>query len=288
MNIQNLLDEFYESCYLRGLTENTIRGYKVNIGFFMRFLNENNSGVMDEECILNYQKYLLQKDISRYTVCNYLRPLKVFMKYVDMQTGSEYAKKIVYPKRPKLIKHIYTDTEVRIMMKYLSMREMPSRDCAIFLLMYDCGLRLSEVINLETKNVDFKKRIVKVMGKGNKERLIPFGESLNLYLRNCVPGQRYFFTKQDGAPITEDAIRNLFRKMQKRTGIDVTPHKLRHNFATNYLLNQIEHGSVDLYQLQTLMGHSDSETTKIYLHIAQGILSLSNPYSKFDNMMKAI
>lgn len=277
-----------EQCELRGLTAKTLFGYRYNISKFLRFVKVERLEDLSVDLVKCYQKDLLQQNLSRYSVCNYLRSVKLFLRYLDKNYSTSISHAVVYPKRPKLMKQIYTTAEIKKMMQYISSCYMSLRNCIIFLLMYDCGLRLAEVVKLRTDCVDLDRRRIKVMGKGSKERFVPAGKLLCNYMQEYESGSVYFLCKKDGSPITEETIRNFFRRMNNSTGISVSPHKLRHNFATNFLLHQIEQGSVDLYQLQSIMGHSDAETTKIYLHFAQEILALSNSYSHIDDMFNSI
>ena len=97
-------------------------------------------------------------------------------------------------------------------------------------------------------------------------------------------GKPYFLVTKQGYALTQETIANLFRRMKAATGIYVTPHLLRHNYATNFMIHQVNTGSVDIYQLQMLMGHSDSSTTKIYLHMAQKMIAVKNAYSHIDDI----
>lgn len=281
-----MLQEFIFHCRAKGLSANTIRIYSLGIRKFFDFYPDDillvNKSVIDD-----YIVHLIASGLSRYSVNNYLRSLKVFFKYIDSEYSVSIAKYIHFAKTPKLEKKIYSLNELKIMFEYLSMTEQPIRNKIIFLLMYDSGLRLSEVVDLKTNDIDLENGIALITGKGNKQRYISLGCSLSALIRSYKGGKTHFLTTKQGYPLTQETIANLFRRMRSATGIYVTPHLLRHNYATNFMLHQISTGSVDIYQLQMLMGHSDSSTTKIYLHTAQKIMAVKNTYSHIDDITKS-
>ncbi|MDB3857146.1 tyrosine-type recombinase/integrase, partial [Gammaproteobacteria bacterium] len=153
------------------------------------------------------------------------------------------------------------------------------RDRAMLELLYATGVRISELINLQYTNIDLNRSFIKVMGKGSKERLIPFGEnalsSLFDYINyrrenNLSLNSRDFFISQQGKKITRQAFWHRIKSYLQQTGlpIDISPHTLRHAFATHLLNN-----GADLRSVQMLLGHSDLSTTQIYTHIAKQRLS---------------
>jgi integrase/recombinase XerD len=146
-------------------------------------------------------------------------------------------------------------------------------------LMYATGVRISELINLEYSNIDLNRSLIKVMGKGGKERMIPFGDDALTWLINYIEfrrknnlslNSRDFFISQQGKKITRQAFWHRIKIYLKVSGLsmDVSPHTLRHAFATHLLNN-----GADLRSVQMLLGHSDLSTTQIYTHIAKQRLS---------------
>lgn len=278
-----MFQDFIFHCKAKGLSANTIRIYSLGIRKFLDFYSDDLL-LVDKSVIDDYIVYLLASGLSRYSVNNYLRSLKVFFKYIDSEYSVSLAQHIHFAKTPKIEKKIYSASELNIMLEYLNTTEQSIRNKIIFLLMYDSGLRLSEVVNLKTSNIDIGNRIALITGKGNKQRYISLGLTLTGLICSYNGGKQYFLVTKQGYALTQETIANLFRRMKAATGIYVTPHLLRHNYATNFMIHQVNTGSVDIYQLQMLMGHSDSSTTKIYLHMAQKMIAVKNAYSHIDDI----
>ena len=134
---------------------------------------------------------------------------------------------------------------------------------AIVQVMYMCGLRVSEVVSLKTTVLQTNSEIIYITGKGGRERIVPFPNIVRDVLNDCVPGVEYIFEKGDGH-ISRQSVLNIIKNLAKEAGIrqTVTPHQLRHSFATHMM----ERGA-DLISLMTLLGHSDVSTTERYLWV---------------------
>jgi len=147
---------------------------------------------------------------------------------------------------------------------------VPVRDAAILELFYSCGLRISELLGLRVKDVDFLSENLRVLGKGSKERLVPIGSpalaALQRYLREAAVTSGPLFLSKRRTPITQQAVDQLLRKYLKLSSIPfkVSPHKLRHSFATHLL-----DAGADLRSVQSLLGHSSLSTTQIYTHVTK-------------------
>ena len=128
-----------------------------------------------------------------------------------------------------------------------------------------------------------------VCGKGNKERTVPLGSFtirfMREYLRLCPHKSDKIFVERRGEPLTCNAVKLLVRKLAKELPFELSSHKLRHNFATNYCIDQYEtRGNIDIYSLMIIMGHEDIETTERYLHHAKEIISTRNSISHLDKL----
>lgn len=282
MSLAFLVSNFILHCQVKGLSAKTMRSYDLAIRKFTAYFSCDDAEMIDKQVINGYTNYLLSLGLSRHSVNNYLRSLKVFFKYLDDEYAFSLAKYIHFTKAPKKEKKIYNNGEIKVMLDYLSTTEQPIRDKIIFLLMYDSGLRLSEVVTLRTDSIDFENNTILITGKGNKQRYVSIGKTLTSLMRMYNGGKVYFLCTKQGKPITQEAVVDMFRRMKAVTGINIHPHLLRHNYATNFMIHQINSGSVDIYQLQMLMGHADSATTKIYLHMAQKMIAVRNAYSHID------
>ena len=153
----------------------------------------------------------------------------------------------------------------------LSLLSIERRDKAMIEMLYATGMRVSELVNLKLIDVDIQRSVIKVLGKGSKERLIPYGEvagdSLNLYLKDRTKSNiKETFLSNRGTKITRGAFWQRIKIYLSREGLknSISPHTLRHAFAT-HLLNR----GADLRSVQILLGHSDLSTTQIYTHIAK-------------------
>lgn len=145
---------------------------------------------------------------------------------------------------------------------------LPMRNCTIIALMLDSGLRQNEISTLLWG--DIYKEYAIVRGKGNKERFVPLGTTTRQYLQQyrqaCPFTSEYVFVTRRGNPMTNNAIKLLVQKLKRSSGINLSSHKLRHNFATNYCIDSLERtGQCDAFTLKILMGHEDIKTTERYM-----------------------
>jgi integrase/recombinase XerD len=221
-------------------------------------------------------------DLSNSSINRKLSSLKHFFNYLSKTKllKSNPVMNISGPKNSKVLPKSLSIIDVN------SLIEAPDcsnfiglRDRAMIELMYATGVRISELINLEYSNIDLNRSLIKVMGKGGKERMIPFGDDALTWLINYIEfrrknnlslNSRDFFISQQGKKITRQAFWHRIKIYLKASGLsmDVSPHTLRHAFATHLLNN-----GADLRSVQMLLGHSDLSTTQIYTHIAKQRLS---------------
>ena len=281
-----LVDSFLSTLRLeKGLSENTIKAYSNDCKAFNQwlFLKKGYKAVSAiEEDIENYLKHLNSINLSNASINRKLSSIKHFFNYLS---------------KAKLLKsnpviNISGLKSGKALPKSLSIIDVNSLinapDCSNFIglrdrtmieLMYATGVRISELINLEYGNIDLNRSLIKVMGKGRKERMIPFGDDALSWLityiefrrkNNLSLNSREFFISQQGKKITRQAFWHRIKTYLKVTGLslDISPHTLRHAFATHLLNN-----GADLRSVQMLLGHSDLSTTQIYTHIAKQRLS---------------
>jgi integrase/recombinase XerD len=281
-----LVDSFLSSLRLeKGLSENTIKAYSNDCQDFNKWLFSNKryrAVAATEADIENYLKHLRIIDLSNSSINRKLSSLKHFFNYLSKTKllKSNPVMNISGPKNSKVLPKSLSIIDVN------SLIEAPDcsnfiglRDRAMIELMYATGVRISELINLEYSNIDLNRSLIKVMGKGGKERMIPFGDDALTWLINYIEfrrknnlslNSRDFFISQQGKKITRQAFWHRIKIYLKVSGLsmDVSPHTLRHAFATHLLNN-----GADLRSVQMLLGHSDLSTTQIYTHIAKQRLS---------------
>ena len=281
-----LLDSFLSTLLLeKGLSENTIKAYSNDCQAFNKwlFIKKRYAAKDSSEAdIENYLKYLKSINLSNSSINRKLSSLKHFFNYLSKTKllKSNPVLNISGPKKSKALPKSLSIIDVN------SLIEAPDctnfiglRDRAMIELMYATGVRISELINLEYSNIDLNRSLIKVMGKGGKERIIPFGDDALSWLTNYIEfrrknnlslNSRDFFISQQGRKITRQAFWHRIKIYLKALGLsmDISPHTLRHAFATHLLNN-----GADLRSVQMLLGHSDLSTTQIYTHIAKQRLS---------------
>lgn len=163
------------------------------------------------------------------------------------------------------------------------------RNKALLGLLLDSGIRRAEASTLLWDNVDFESHHVKVCGKGNKQRIAPFGNEVSTMLRDylisCPYPSKYVFVGNKGQMLTNNGISLFFARLKLKSGIVVSPHICRHNFATNYCMDMRKDGyEVDPNKLQALMGHEDITVTKRYIHDSLELTAAENCPSHLDRI----
>lgn len=281
-----LLDEFIDALWLeRGLSENSLSAYRSDLTLFARWLEESDSrSVLDnasEADILRYLSYLLDKGISPSSSARLLSCLRRFYRYLVRENKIEIdpTLNIESPKLPKLLPSSLSESEVESLLNSPDISEpIGLRDKAMLELMYGSGLRVSELVSLRFDQYSAQQGLIRLIGKGGKERLVPVGEYtmdwLDDYLQNArsellTAGNgvcEQIFPSSRGREMTRQTFWHRIKKYAVEAGIttDISPHTLRHAFATHLLNN-----GADLRVVQLLLGHSNLSTTQIYTHIAK-------------------
>lgn len=220
--------------------------------------------------------FLASNNISASSITRKIASIKGFFKYVsaNREIKANPALAINSPKLPKRLPKVITFEEIK---KLLNNR-LTVKEKAVFELLYATGLRVSELVNLEIKNVDFKNNLIKTTGKGSKERFVPVGKkakaALNEYLKQrelilkTKFGSNYkenaIFINDNGKKITRQWVYNFIKKQGETIHKQISPHTIRHSFATHLLEN-----GADLRAVQELLGHSSVVTTQLYTHISK-------------------
>lgn len=289
MIIQQISDylEFLE--IEKGLSENTILAYRSDILSFFDFLAEEEknkdggreiieAGDVQRSHFGSYTKFLMNKDIKPSSIVRKIASLKGLFRYLNAreEIRSNPALGANSPRVPKKLPKVVMLEEIETILR----SDMEPKERAIFELLYAAGLRVSELVELETGNVDLKNNTVKTMGKGSKERVIPLGshakaaierylEDRNLMLRllNIASDPRKLFLNNRGGKISRQFVYNFIRACGEKLtsgGKIISPHTIRHSFATHLL----ERGA-DLRVVQELLGHSSIVTTQLYTHVSK-------------------
>ena len=261
----------------RGLSKNTLEAYKNDlIGFFDYFQNVENLDEIKRNNFSEYTMFLASNNISSSSITRKLASIKGFFKYIsaNREIKSNPALSITSPKIPKRLPKVISLDEIKTILK----NNMTIKEKAVFELLYATGLRVSELVNLEIKNIDLKNNLIKTTGKGSKERFVPVGKkakaALNEYLKQrelilkTKFGSNYkenaIFINDNGKKITRQWVYNFIKKQGELIHKHISPHTIRHSFATHLLEN-----GADLRAVQELLGHSSVVTTQLYTHISK-------------------
>ena len=255
----------------KNYSKHTILNYKLDLEGFSKFLGETEIEKVDYLVLRKYLAVLKEKNLTNRTVNRHLSSLRSFFKFLTRE-GLLKTNPILSLSSPKQEKHLpqfLTEDEVTKLIEVaLPKDERGLRDRAILETFYSTGIRISELVGLSNQDIDFIGGIVKVMGKGKKERIVPIGERAIAAIRDYLEKRKKqadaLFLNKSGKRITTRGVRNIVGKYLRLAGIrqGISPHTLRHSFAT-HLLNR----GADLRSVQELLGHVNLSTTQIYTHL---------------------
>lgn len=289
MKIRTAFDHFLEYKKASGLSRESLDAYFFHCLYFIRVFGGLEVDSLDQAMISAFQVALLECSLSSATKSSYIRSVRVFLRWLSTEYDVNYDYyKIKVPRMPKRQIRLYSEQDLQLI--FDSIRARPSwvqlRNRALFALLVDSGIRRAEAVSLLRADVDFDNFRLLVTGKGDKQRYVHFGDLtaslMKSYLLSC-PESDLVFVSVRGGRLSENAISQMFHDLQDRLPFKLSPHKLRHNFATNYCLDQYDRGqSVDPFLLQSLMGHEDLKTTQRYLHQAQDLIAVRSCPSHLD------
>ena len=278
MTVQDLLDQFYTDIILvNRMSEMTAQTYRISAQEFLEWLVEQRIKLRDVTA-QNLVYFLMKRKTdgnAELTLAKDISALRAFGEYLVRKNywTENHALLLDRPKAgrhlPKVLSVEQTD---ELLSSIDTSKPLGIRDDALFELIYSCGLRISEACSLKVSNVHFEERLILVHGKGDKERLVPFGEiaaqKLQKYMEEVRPelvkGRNIseVFVNYKGEPISRKGVWKRFQEMEALSGVKAKVHTLRHSFATHLLA-----GGADLRSVQELLGHSDLSTTTIYTHV---------------------
>ncbi len=277
-----LIERFSDALWLeRGLSENTLTAYRSDLQSLSAWLRGQDSGLLmaARHDLLGYLQHRVEAGAKPRSSARLLSSMRRFYRYLlrESQITEDPSARIDAPKLGRPLPKTLTEEEVeRLLAAPDTSTPMGLRDRAMLELLYASGLRVSELVNLILLQVNFQQGLVKVMGKGSKERLVPLGDEALHWLqrfmregRGLLLGEKRseaLFPSKRGAAMSRQAFWQLIKRYAMQGGISkpLSPHTLRHAFAT-HLLN---HGA-DLRVVQLLLGHSSLSTTQIYTFVAQ-------------------
>lgn len=263
--------------YERAYSDNTVGAYMNDLNKYEEFLKKDILE-SDTEDLEKYLKYI--KNLESTTVAHKITSIKSYFNY-NIKRGIISVNPADKVSRPKLTKHLpeyLTEEEVGKLLDVEVKSPYDYRNKTILELLYSSGIRISELVNIKTPNYDSEECLIRIMGKGSKERIVPLGDYainiMNDYMNNYRPlinkkHTDYIFINNRGDKISRQFIFKVIKKEALKKGIkkDISPHTLRHTFATHLLKN-----GADLRIIQELLGHENISTTQIYTHVTNNKL----------------
>ena len=264
----------------RGLSDNSIKSYDYDLILFKKFLIANKINDTPLNCKSETIKNYLYKSFSDKKSISQARSISAIKSFFNYLIFEGYIKdspisNIESPKQEKKLPKVLTEKEIKQLINSIDLNhDFGQRNKTIIEILYGTGIRVSELINLKLSNIFFKENIIKVIGKGNKERLVPLGEiasnEMKIYINNrnrLKIDSKYsdiLFLNRYGRGLTRSMIFKIISDASKKIGLDkkISPHTLRHSFATHLIKN-----GADLRTIQLILGHESITTTEIYTHL---------------------
>lgn len=265
----------------RGLSENTIASYGIDLKLFLEYLRKNeipSFKQVNKEIIVNYMQSEKNNNKANSSILRSVSSLRKFFQYLAQEKIIEKDPMLLIdtPKKKQHLPQVLTKEEVEKLLHSPNTGQVLGlRDRAMLELMYATGLRISEIINLKLEDLHLTMGTLQTLGKGHKERIVPVGDEaikwVNRYLEEARPKllkqkrSNYLFLNFHGNNLTRQGVWKNLKAEVRKAGIqkNITPHTLRHSFATHILEN-----GADLRIVQELLGHADISTTQIYTHLS--------------------
>ena len=281
--MSDLVDTFLDNIWLEdGLSKNTITSYRTDLNFLQKHFSSVELSNINSEQLYTFISYRSQNDYSSRSNARMISTLRKFYAWLVRSNyiSENPATKLQMPKLAKSLPKDMSESDVDKLLDAPDMHDIVGiRDKAMLELMYATGLRVSELVGLNVEDIDINIGVARVLGKGSKERLVPVGEYaleyLQKYLNEVRPDlvtsfkEQAVFISKHFKRITRQSFWHRIKAYTLIAGInsDISPHTLRHAFATHLLNN-----GADLRSVQLLLGHSSVSTTTIYTHISQNRL----------------
>ncbi len=278
----SVIDRFLDAVWMeRGLSPNTLSAYRADLVGLDRWLKQHGSQVetASRADLLSFMAWRVEEGARPRSSARQLSSFRRFYRYLlsENMVTEDPTSQIAMPKIGRALPKSLSEAEVDALLEAPMIKDpLGNRDRTMLEVLYATGLRVTELVNLKLSQVNLNQGVVRIVGKGNRERLIPLGEESVRWLAQFAQGARmeillerqseYLFPTRRGDHMTRQAFWHIIKRYAMKGGInkELSPHTLRHAFAT-HLLN---HGA-DLRVVQMLLGHSDLSTTQIYTHVAR-------------------
>lgn len=277
-----MIEDYLIDLEIRNYSLNTIKTYKSILDNFHRFLRDEENS--DKNILGSFKRYIRYLKREKKVSQNYIYLVTIVVKKFFEFHKMDHLKDVKTPKRVKSLPKSLNEDEVKRLIRAVDAdtrkrKFTRTRDKLILSLLYSSGLRVSELVSLNMNDIDLKERTIRIRGKGNKDRIVLFDQKtkklIKDYLRERTQESEYLFLNRFGKPLTPRYIQIAIKNYAIKAGIKkkVTPHILRHSFATHLLKN-----GVDIRAIQQLLGHSNLSTTQIYTSVDMG--TLKNLYDR--------
>jgi len=279
---EELVDKFLDAIWMeRGLSQNTLGAYRADLMTLGRGLAEQGKSIdkADKADLLDFIANRVESGAKPRSTARQLSSFRRFFRYImrEGRRDDDPTADIEMPRIGRSLPKTLSEDEVESLLNAPNTDEpLGHRDRAMLELLYATGLRVSELINLTQSQINFNQGVLRIVGKGDRERLIPLTDDSQRWIRDFIDGPRmeillerqtdYLFPTRRGDRMTRQAFWHIIKRYAEKAGIrkKMSPHSLRHAFAT-HLLNR----GADLRVVQLLLGHSDLSTTQIYTHVAR-------------------
>lgn len=269
-----IIGEYLEYLELeKGLAQNTLDAYRRDLENFSDNLNIDDVNLIDRLMINSYIRTLKEHKYAPTSIIRKVASLRGFFKWAAATgiVNNNPASTLEQPKVPQRLPKVITLKEIEEMLG----ADLTPLQHVIMELLYSCGLRVSELVNLKINDIDLASKYVRCFGKGSKERIIPIGETAKQIVKEYLPKRELLLKKynldtkrllilDNGRLITRQDVYTFIHSQGKLINKNISPHTLRHSFATHLLEN-----GADLRIVQELLGHSDVSTTQLYTHISK-------------------
>jgi len=305
------LIEYYEVCNrAEGKSLKTISWYSANLKSFRNYVKSrhlpDSLDTIDTKLLREYVLYLMKRTrynghpytpsktelLSSATIHGHVRTLRAFFNWLVVEglAQNNPAKDVKPPKVSRKVVSTLSDDEIGAILNTFSISPSDGRNQTLFMLLIDTGLRISELVNLKMDDVHMDEGYLKVMGKGKKERIVPFGNNAQRALQRYLfrfrpkpnnPVTNNVFLSISSQPLTENSMKLMFTRLAKRSGVcRLHAHLCRHTFATRFLIN-----GGDVFSLQQILGHSTLEMVRHYVNLASSHIAIQHQkFSPLDRL----
>lgn len=295
MTNNELLEEFKVYLFVdKKYSKHTISSYIRETNKYIVFITNNKINIQNVQLsdMKQYLKYLKTQNLTERTMAHHISVIRTFYKFLLLEKiiTKDISVVLELPKLKKTLPSVLSLEEVDQLLDINLKDEFSYRNKAMLELLYATGLRVSELINLKLNDIDLESCILRTIGKGDKERLVPVGDYAMKYICIYISNYRhnmmknkthdYIFVNNHGSPITRQGFFKIIKQLAKEKQIktNISPHTLRHSFATHLL----DRGA-DLRSIQEMLGHSNISTTQIYTHVSNEHLkenyNMSHPHA---------